>query len=99
MDQDSPQPSIQVQLAILETLVSTGFKGVNERLDKLNGRVYTGEQERHALDKRLLVVETQTAPTSKTKIVSWAAGAAGVLTALAEAARAYFSGGGPTPNP
>lgn len=81
-----------VQLAVLQSLVSQGFEGVNKRLDTLNGRVYTGEQGQSELRERVVALETlakQPPPTPEVpsntgKAVAAGGGAAGALLAIWE---------------
>lgn len=79
---------IRVQLAVLQTIVAQGFTGIHDRLDKLNGRVYTGEKERAELQTEVAVLksrdEIRRDPPSNLKIAGWGAGAAAALGTLWE---------------
>ncbi len=102
------QDDVRVQLAVLQSIVQQGFTGLNERLDKLNGRVYTGEAERSLLKERVAVLEAlreeesehEPPPpppdTSNTKVAAIATGAAGTVWGVVEGIKAilpYFQHG------
>jgi hypothetical protein len=100
--------AIQVQIGKLQVLVEQGFSslgqtvgGINTRLDTLNGRVYTGEQDRSALASRVSAIEGRLEGTpvalSKTKITGIAAAAGGVLLTAWEFLKPFLSHFKPTP--
>jgi hypothetical protein len=94
---DNTEHKLEVQLAVLQSLVSQGFDGLNKRLDTLNGRVYTGEKGQSELRERLVALETLHAnqppppPSAGTgKAVAAGGGAAGVLLAIWELVKPFF---------
>jgi predicted transposase YdaD len=97
----APEEDIRVQLAVLQTIVAQGFTSLNEkmdgtntRLDKLNGRVYNGEQDRSDQGERLAKLEGRLEDTpqalSKTKVTGIAAGAGGALLFLWELLKPFL---------
>lgn len=93
------QPNITVQLAVLQSIVERGFQATHDRLDKVNGRVYTGEKERADIDKRVAVLESKDEqrrePPGTGKLVGVGASAAGAIVALWEMVKPFLPHVGP----
>lgn len=88
--------TVYLLLGRLEKMCEHGFEGMNDRLDKVNGRVGHAEQEIAVLKDRADQTKTRadeaadTADSARGSARWWSLGIASVIAGAAEVLRSYY---------